>query len=261
MASNSLCSLLVQRPDQVAVGAGQQAVGHFDHRDLAAQGGIDGAHFQPDVAAADDQQRLGHVGQFQRAGGIHHAMRGQIEGRNPRRARAGGHDAMLEARPGRRPAACRRPASSLSVCESSNAARARITFTFRLAAELLQAAGERGDDLFLAGPHGGQVDRRLREGDAPIGQMLGLGHGLGHVQQGLRGDAAAQQADAAQPRFEIDQRDLHAQVGGQKRGRVSARSAAEDAKLSVHGRKGLGIRGQGLGTRSRGHALGSVSDP
>ena len=79
------------------------------------------------------------------------------------------------------------------------------------------------------------------EGDAPVGQVLGLGHGLGHVQQGLRGDAAAQQADAAQPRLQIDQRDLHAQIGGQKRGGISARPGAEDAELSVHGRKGLGI--------------------
>ena len=75
---------------------------------------------------------------------------------------------------------------------------------------------------------------RLGERDAPVGQVLGLGHGLGHVQQGLRGDAAAQQADAAQPRLEIDQGDLHAQVGGQKRGRISAGSAAENDELGVH---------------------------
>ncbi len=87
---------LVKRSDQIAVGAGQQAVGHFDHRHFASQRGIDGAHFQPDVAAADDQQRLGHVGQFQRPGRIHHPLRRQVERRDSDRARTGGDDAMLE---------------------------------------------------------------------------------------------------------------------------------------------------------------------
>ena len=72
--------------------------------------------------------------------------------------------------------------------------------------------------------------------DAPVGQVLGFGDRLGHVQQGLRGDAAAQQADAAQARFEIDQGDLQAQIGGEKRGGISAGTGAEDAELGVHGR-------------------------
>ena len=61
-----LAQLLVQRADQVAVGAGQQAVGQFHDGDARAQGRVDRPHFQADVTAADDQQRLGHVGQFQR---------------------------------------------------------------------------------------------------------------------------------------------------------------------------------------------------
>ena len=88
--------------------------------------------------------------------------------------------------------------------------------------------------------------------------MLGLGHDLGHVQQGLRGDAAAQQADAAQPRLEVDQRDLHAQIGGQEGGGVAARSAADDDKLGVHG-KGLGIRGKGEGDGGRGKGEGEAT--
>ena len=54
---NSVSRRLCSGRDQVAVHAGQQAVGQFDHRDLAAQGGVDVAHLQADVAAADDQQR------------------------------------------------------------------------------------------------------------------------------------------------------------------------------------------------------------
>ena len=54
-----------------------------------------------------------------------------------------------------------------------------------------------------------------REGDAPGFEAFGFAHHLGDVEQGLRGNAAAEQADAAQPGFEFDQGDLHAQIGGQ----------------------------------------------
>ena len=87
---------------------------------------------------------------------------------------------------------------------------------FALAADLLQTGGERGDDLFLLRPQGVEADGGRWEGDAPGFEVFGFAHDLGDVQQGLRGDAAAQQADAAQPRFEIDQGDLHSQIGGQK---------------------------------------------
>ena len=100
-----------------------------------------------------------------------------------------------------------------------------------LRSDLLQAAGERGDDLFLPCPHGGDVDGRLGEGDAPFGQVRGLRHRLGDVQEGLRGDAAAEQAGAAQPRFQIDQGNLHAEIGRQKCRGVTTRSAAENNEL------------------------------
>ena len=80
-----LLELFVQRADEVAIDARQQAVGHLEDRNAAAQCGVDGPHFQADVAAADHQQRLGHVNQIERRGGIHDPRRGQIEGGNPRR--------------------------------------------------------------------------------------------------------------------------------------------------------------------------------
>ena len=49
---------LFERLHQVAIGAGQQAIEQFDDRHLRAELGVDGAHFQADVSAADDQQRL-----------------------------------------------------------------------------------------------------------------------------------------------------------------------------------------------------------
>ena len=62
-------------------------------------------------------------------------------------------------------------------------------------------------------------------------RCAGLRHRLGDVQQGLRGDAAAEQAGAAQPRFQIDQGDLHAEIGRQKCRGVTTRSAAENNEL------------------------------
>ena len=47
-------------------------------------------------------------------------------------------------------------------------------------------------------------------------QFVHLGDHAGHVQQGLRGDAAAEQAGAAEPAFGLDQRDLLPCVGRQK---------------------------------------------
>ncbi len=92
-----LLESFVQRADEVAIDAGQQAVGHLDHGDAAAQRGVHGAHFQANVAAANHQQRLRRVDQLQGRGGIHDPRSRQIEGGNPRRPRARRDDAMLEA--------------------------------------------------------------------------------------------------------------------------------------------------------------------
>jgi len=64
--------------------------------------------------------------------------------------------------------------------------------------------------------------------------LLNFGHGFGHVQQGLGGDAAPQQAHAAQTRLDVDQGDLHAQIGGQEGSRVSARASANHRELCIH---------------------------
>ena len=103
--------------------------------------------------------------------------------------------------------------------------------------QLGQAAGERVDHLLLAGPH--LVDRDLRLGifDAPLGHFAGFADHLGDVQQGLRRDAAAQQAGAAEPRVGLDDRRFQAEVGGQKRGRVAARPAAENHNFRVNRHK------------------------
>ena len=56
---------------------------------FAAERGVDAAELEPDVAAADDEQRLRDVGQIERAGRVHHARivdaaaPGIVDGRDP----------------------------------------------------------------------------------------------------------------------------------------------------------------------------------
>ena len=56
---------------------------------------------------------------------------------------------------------------------------------FPLRSDLLQSGAERCNDFFLSGPHGGQVHLRRLIAHTPLGQVPGLGHALGHMQQGL----------------------------------------------------------------------------
>ena len=55
---------------------------------------------------------------------------------------------------------------------------------------------------------------------------------LRDVQQRLRRNAAAIDADAAGIHFAVDERDLQAEVGGEKRSGVAAGAAADDDKSS-----------------------------
>ena len=55
---------------------------------LRAERGVDGPELETDVAAADDEQRLRDVGQFERAGRVHQpravdGQAGNVAGRDP----------------------------------------------------------------------------------------------------------------------------------------------------------------------------------
>ena len=87
---------LVQRKHEIAIRAGEQAREHFNDRDARAQRGVDGAEFEADVSAADDQQSAGNIFEIQGAGGIHHARRVELQRGNNRRARTGRDDDAIE---------------------------------------------------------------------------------------------------------------------------------------------------------------------
>ena len=58
MLANSFFSRFSSTLHEIAIGAGQQARRHLDHRHLAAERGVDGPELEADVAAADHEQRL-----------------------------------------------------------------------------------------------------------------------------------------------------------------------------------------------------------
>src|SRR5439155_276788 len=92
-----LFAMARERLDEVAVHAGQEAVGHLDERHLAAERGVDLAELETDVASADDEEALGQIGELERPRRVHHAVArqrgtGQRAGRRARR-----DDGVLEA--------------------------------------------------------------------------------------------------------------------------------------------------------------------
>ena len=77
-----------QRLHQVLVGARHQLVHELDHGHFGAQRAVHRRHFQADDAAADHQQALGNIRQFQRAGGVDDALVVVGKARNARDRRA-----------------------------------------------------------------------------------------------------------------------------------------------------------------------------
>ncbi len=90
-----LLDALGQRLHQVAVGAGQQPGRHLDDRHLGAERGVDRAELQADVAAADDQQRLGDLGQIERPGRVEHPRAVDRQPGDARRVRTGGEHQVV----------------------------------------------------------------------------------------------------------------------------------------------------------------------
>ena len=96
---------------------------------------------------------------------------------------------------------------------------------------MAEAAGELLDDALFPRTQARQIDFRRGEFDAPILGLMRFFEQLGHVQQRLRRNAAAVEADAAGVHFRIDQRDRHAEIGGEKCGGVAAGTAADDCNI------------------------------
>ena len=85
------------------------------------------------------------------------------------------------------------------------------------------------DAFVLEFHHCGEIELRGRKHDAHfLERVPGFLEQLGGVQQRFRRDAALEGADASGIGLDVDQRDLHAEVCGMKRGCVAAWAAADD---------------------------------
>ena len=88
------------------------------------------------------------------------------------------------------------------------------------------------DDLLLAAEHDRQIEFDAGGANAMLGQrMLGFVQPVRRFQQGLAGDAADAKASAAETRFPFDAGDVHAELRGANRGRISAGPAADDDQI------------------------------
>ena len=104
---------------------------------------------------------------------------------------------------------------------------------FALLRENAEAAGQLLDDTFFPRAQACQIDFRRGEFDAPVLGLMRFFQQLGHVQQRLRRNAAAVEADAAGIHLRVDQRDGHAEIGSEKCGGVSTGTAADDCNVQI----------------------------
>ena len=98
------------------------------------------------------------------------------------------------------------------------------------------------------------IDRRLAERDAVRAHLVRFLDDARGMQQRLRRNAADVQANAAERRPALDERDLETQIRGAKRGRVAAGAGADHGEALAGGRRGcsLGACGCGRARRRRG---------
>ena len=215
-------------PGEVGVRAGQDGVQGLDQHDLAAEGGIDGAQFHADVAAADDEQVLGHVLHFERLAGGHDARVAQVERLGHGRLRADGDDGLVVV-------------DELLALLGLHAQGLRILEVAASVHDLDAAQSwpigrcrrKAGPGWTPSKPQLGDIDGRRRERDAAMLGFAGGGDGMGGVEQGFGGNAAAVEADAAQACVPLDEDDFLAEVGRVKCRRVTAGAGAEDHDFSL----------------------------
>jgi hypothetical protein len=204
--------------DEIPVCSRHEHVQHFHHVQPRAQRRVDGAHLQPDDPAAYDEQAIGPQGQLQGSGRIDDArilgqerklcrLRPRSDDRVPESddlaAGRGFHDELM------------RPEKSAGALHHRHLARP---------GHAGKAAGELSNDLALPRAERLEIDFRIAERDAVLGQVLRLVHHRSHVQQRFGRYAADVEAHSPERRVAFDEDGVHSEVGGAKRGRIAARA-------------------------------------
>ena len=93
---------------------------------------------------------------------------------------------------------------------------------------MAETSGEALHHALLPGAQAWQIEPGTGEFDTPVLRLVRFLDQLGHVQQGLGGDATAVETDAAGIDLGIDECDFQAEVGSQERSRIPARASADD---------------------------------
>ena len=230
-----------QRFDEVGVGAGDELIEQFDDGDPGAEHGEDGAHLEADDPAADHEEPFGDAGELEGAGGVDDPGVVVGEEREGDRFGAGGDDGLAEGDGAAGPVL----GGDLELVGGGEPAGAGGDGDLALLGQAGEAAGEAGDDGVLPGPEPVEVDGRVAEGEAVSGHLLRLADDPGGVEEGLGGDAADVEADAAERGPALDQGGGPAEVGGPEGGRVAAGAGPE------HEEFGLGHHSTSRRTSSR----------
>ena len=222
--------------DEVAIGAGHQAVEHLDDVDARAERRVHGRHLEADDAAADHEHPLrawtasssAPVESTTRGSS---GMNGSLTACVPAAMIAFSNfttffapDLLLPGAGGE---------LDLEVMRIEEAADAAHDLDLARLGHAGEAAGQLADDLLLPAAQLVEVDLRRAERDAVRrASAFDFVHHGGDVQQRLRRNAADVEAHAAERRVALDEHRLHAEIGGAERGGVAAGAGAEHEHLA-----------------------------
>ena len=220
----------LQGLDQIPVHPGQEAAGDLDERHPASELRVDGAQLQTDDPAADGQQTIRDVLQFERSVRIQDLRTVNGEDRRRRRPGARGDDGMDEVNmrdvviPGNAD-----PAGSL---EGGAAADPRNPAAF---AKGVEAARELREDSVFPLPHFDQIDLRFRKRQSARRRFSRFGDQTRDVKQGLGRDATPEQARAPEAVVGLHQGYGNAEVRRSECGGVAAGPAADHEEVGLVG--------------------------
>jgi len=245
---------LVERQDEVAIGAREQAGKHFYNSDAGSEGGVDGAEFETDISSADYEQSAGDIFEIQRAAGIHHARSVELERRNNCGAGAGRDNDAVEGET----LFCAVGFTDAQCPGVFKRGAALHEFHFALLGENAESSGQLFYDAFFPRAQARQIDVWRLKVDAPGFGLFRFFEQLGYVQQGLRRDAAAVEADSAGVCLGIDKGDGHAEIGGEECGGIASGACADECDVHGFGHKGFNHRGR-RGTRRKDGAFSIFS--
>ena len=120
--------------------------------------------------------------------------------------------------------------------------------------ENAEATGELLDDALFERTQASEIDLGRNEIDSPIFRVLCFLDQFCDVQECLRGNAAAVEADTAGIQFRVDEGDGHAEIGGEECSGISTGAATDDCNVYIFRHKAFNHEGhEGTRRKSKSH--------